>query len=327
MYRVSAKKREEKERRAQAGIGRKRAGFGGGCDMGRQITEERVELFRKRLYEDEKKEATVQKYVRDLEKLKNFLGAEEVSKEKLIQYKKYLEDSGEYKTSSINSFLAAANYFCESMGWPECRVKTLKVQEEAFRPENKELTWEEYNRMVEAGMKRGNPRLTLLIQTLASTGIRISELRFITVESLEEGAAVIHNKGKVRRVLYPSDLLKLLKEYVEGKQLVSGAIFCTKSGKAVDRSNVWREMKSLCQEAGVDESKVFPHNLRHLFAKCFYRIKKDLAKLADVLGHSSIETTRIYIRTTGKEHKKQLDMMNMVIGSPLWGKERGECTA
>lgn len=281
--------------------------------MERIITDEMLETFRQALYEDEKRDATIKKYMRDVKKLKSFLGNRAVSKELLIKYKENLEQCGKFKIRSINSFLAAANRLCEVMGWHELRIKMIRVQRETFCPENKELTEIEYKRLIDSAMTIGDERLALIIQTLGSTGIRISELQFITVESLKAGIADIYNKGKMRKILYPSDLQKVLREFCVKLKINSGPIFRTSSGRAVDRSNVWKAMKKLCIYAGVDEDKVYPHNLRHLFAKGFYKIKKDIAKLADVLGHSSIETTRIYIKSTGKEHKKQLDMMRMVV--------------
>lgn len=285
--------------------------------MERIITDELLDLFRQALYEDEKRNSTIKKYMRDIEKLKNFLGGRALNKELFIQYKEGLKQSGEFKVRSINSFLAAANHFCEVMGWSELRIKMIKVQSETFCPENKELTESEYKRLIDTAMARGDERLALIIQTLGSTGIRISELQYITVESLKTGMADIYNKGKVRKILYPSDLQKVLREFAIRMKIKSGSVFCTGSGKAVDRSNVWKAMKKLCREAGVNEEKVYPHNLRHLFAKSFYKIKKDIAKLADILGHSNIETTRIYIKSTGKEHKRQLDMMELVVVKSL----------
>lgn len=290
--------------------------------MRRKLTQEFIESFRAALYEDEKKGSTIEKYVRDVKKLFEYLKSIEISKEDMIRYKQHLKNCGAYKTSSINSFLAAANRFCEIMGCPELKVRRFKVQEGAFLPENKELTPAEYGRLVEAAMEKRDERLAMILQAIASTGIRIGELPYITVESLGAGMTDIYNKGKIRRVLYPGRLQKILTEYVRRRKLSGGPVFCTRSGKPVDRSNIWREMKKLCEAARVDQSKVFPHNLRHLFAVSFYRIKKDIAKLADVLGHSSIETTRLYIKSTGKEHKKQLDMMDLVIVTALpWGGE------
>lgn len=285
--------------------------------MEKFINDETIDIFRQSLYEDEKRSATIKKYIRDVKKLQEFLGGKELSKELFIKYKEKLEQSGDFKIRSINSFLAAANHFCEVMGWKELRIKTIKVQRESFCPENKELTEAEYKRLINTAMKRGDDRLALIIQTLGSTGIRISELQYITVDSLKTGMSDIYNKGKVRKILYPSGLQKVLKEFAKKNHLKSGPIFRTCSGKAVDRSNVWKAMKNLCAEAGVAEEKVYPHNLRHLFAKSFYNIKSDIAKLADVMGHSSIETTRIYIKTTGKEHKRQLDMMKLVMVKSL----------
>lgn len=280
----------------------------------RIITEERIEAFRKMLICDEKCIQTVQKYIRDIRKLMVYANGQNISKELLLKYKEYLEKCGEYRISSINSYLAAANHFCEAMGWHDSRVKMIKVQREAFIPENKEITRHEYEKLIKTAYKKGDIRLALIIETLGSTGIRISELQYITVESLRYGMADIHNKGKVRRILYPSELLRILKEYVRKKCITHGCIFITSGGNPVNRSNVWRMMKNICKLAGVNAEKVFPHNMRHLFARSFYKIKNDIAKLADVLGHSSIDTTRIYIKSTGREHKRQLDKMNMVIG-------------
>ncbi len=285
--------------------------------MKRQITAETAAFFKKMLYEEEKGEATIEKYLRDLKKLQEFLGDRELSRENMILYKEHLQMCGKYKASSINSFLAAANCFCDVMGWPELKVKALKVQEGAFRPEECELTPEEYRRLVETAFKKGDERLALIIQTMGSTGIRVGELQYVTVESLEAGMADVSNKGKTRTILYPSGLQEVLKEYVVKRGLESGPVFCTKSGRPVDRSNIWTGMQGLCKDAGVDERKVHPHNLRHLFAQCFYEIKQDIAKLADVLGHSSIETTRIYIKSTWKEHKKQLEKMKLVVVTSL----------
>lgn len=280
----------------------------------RRITEERKARFREVLYESEKSRATIKKYMRDLEKLEVFLGGEELNKEKLIAYKNSLQEDGRYKTASINSFLAAANYFCQAMGWQELRVRTIRTQKEIFREDNKYLTQKEYNRLIETAEKKENHRLAMIIQTIGSTGIRISELQYIDVECVYSGMTDIRCKGKIRRILLPKGLQRLLKRYIRERKLTRGPVFCTSSGRPIDRSNVWREMKSLCKLAGIEEQKVFPHNLRHLFAVCFYRIERDIVKLADVLGHSNIETTRIYMKSTGEEHRKILDDMGMILG-------------
>lgn len=289
--------------------------------MRRILTDERLKAFEHALIQEEKKLQTIQKYMRDIRKLADYLDGRELTKERLISYKEYLAKSGVYRVTSINSFLAVANHFCEMMDWNDLHVKLLKIQREVFIPENKELTVQEYERLIWTAMKRGNERLALLIQTIGSTGIRISELPYITVESLGSGMADIYNKGKMRRILYPSELVRLLQIYVRNKNITNGSIFCTESGKPMHRSNIWRDMKRLCQYADVDSEKVYPHNLRHLFARCFYKIKHDIAKLADVLGHCSIDTTRIYIKSTGKEHKRQLNQMHLVISDAFLDKK------
>lgn len=277
------------------------------------ITEERIEEYKEILIRTEKRSQTISKYLRDICKLKNYLDGRALTKDLMIQYKEHLENGGQYTPSSINSFLAAANSFCEQMGWVEIRITMIKIQKQAFVPEDKELTNAEYQKLVRTAMDQGKERLALILQALGSTGIRISELQFITVESLGKGMTDVYNKGKVRRILYPKELKKVLKEYAKKQEITSGCIFRTRTGKAVDRSNVWREMKKLCQDAGVSKKKVYPHSLRHLFARSFYKLKKDIALLSDVLGHSDISTTRIYIKSTGREHQRHLDRMNMVI--------------
>lgn len=283
----------------------------------RVITDNTLEYFRKMLIMAEKEIQTIDKYIRDIKKLMEYAKGQSISKEMLLRYKDYLQKCGKYKISSINSYLAAVNNFCEVMEWTDIRVKMIKIQRETFIPENKEITMHEYEKLVKTAYKKGDKRLALIIETLGSTGIRISELRHITVESLKYGMADLHNKGKVRRILYPSELLKILREYVKERHICSGSIFITSKGNPVNRSNVWRMMKNLCRVARVSEEKVYPHSMRHLFARSFYKIKKDIAKLADVLGHSSIDTTRIYIKTTGKEHKRQLNKMKMILGNNL----------
>ena len=199
------------------------------------------------------------------------------------------------------------------MGWLDLKVTSYKIQETAFCPENKFLSKEEYFRLVKTAKEDGNSRLAMILQTICSTGIRVSELEAITVEAVKNNSVVIHNKGKLRTILLPDELRKELLYYISKNGIKKGIVFSTSSGKPVNRSNIWREMKKICEKAGVDEEKVFPHNLRHLFAVVFYEIKKDIAKLADILGHSSIETTRIYIKTTVEEYRKQLNQMDLVL--------------
>lgn len=281
--------------------------------MKKCITQKNLMEFQRYLYEEEKSPATIYKYLRDLQKLMEFFNDRELNKKEIVSYKEMLKDSGKYQISSINSFLAAWNSFFAFMGWQELRVKTFRVQKKAFMPDNKNLTKQEYQRLVRAAERKGQGRLSLILETICATGIRISELSEITVPCVIRGTANIYCKGKERQILIPRDLQKKLLYYIRKNGLTGGSVFKTSNGKAVDRSNIWKEMKLLCDEAGVDREKVFPHNLRHLFAKSFYQIEKDIAKLADVLGHSNIETTRIYIRTSGCEHRRQLEAMGLVL--------------
>lgn len=250
--------------------------------------------------------------MRDVRKLQDFADDQELTKELLLQYKETLRKSGKYHMASINSFLAAANCFCTCMQWNELHVKLFKIQSEVFLPESQELSVQEYERLIRTAMQRGKERLALMIQTIGSTGIRIGELHNIMVESLADGMTEIYNKGKSRRILYPSELIVVLRCYADRHNIKHGSLFCTCTGRPVNRCNVWRDMNRLCKYAGVAPEKMYPHNLRHLFARRFYQINQDIAKLADILGHSSIETTRIYIKSTGREHKQLLDQMQLV---------------
>lgn len=218
-----------------------------------------------------------------------------------------------YATASVNSMIASLNAFLRFVGCSECCVKQLKVQRMVYCPAEKEISKEEYFRLVKTARNEGEEQLCLIMQTICSLGIRISELEYITVEAIYKGEAKVNCKGKTRKVFIVKDLQRLLLKYIEKKNIVSGAVFVTKTGKPVNRSNVWRKMKELCQRAQVDPQKVFPHNLRHLFARTFYEIEKDIAKLADILGHSNINTTRIYIITTCCEHRKRMERMRLVI--------------
>lgn len=280
--------------------------------MKRIIKEKMLGQYSAYLKNEEKSKATIRKYLCDLRKLMDYAGGSEVNKEMVLSYKEKLLEKDGYKVSSANSFLVAANCFFEFMGWQDLRVKTYKVQQEAFCPENRYLSKEEYFRLINAAIGMGKKRLAMILQTICATGIRVSELQAVTVEAVKKNSVVIHNKGKIRKVLLPDDLRKELLYYISRKGIQQGIVFCTSSGKAVNRSNIWKEMKALCKMAGVEEGKVFPHNLRHLFASVFYGVKKDIAKLADILGHSSIETTRGYIKATAKEHREQLNQMKLV---------------
>lgn len=281
--------------------------------MKRVITKDMLLQYQEYLYEEEKTTATIKKYICDLKKLMDYLSGREITKKLMVEYKEALRKEKGYRLTSINSFLVAANRFFEYMGWYDLRVKTYRIQKEIFVPENRDLSKAEYKKLVQAAMKKGKKRLAMILQTICAAGIRISELSCVTVESVLEGIVEIYCKGKQRVVLLPRKLQKKLLRYIQEKGIKSGILFCTSSGKPVDRSNIWKEMKGLCEEAEVTEEKVYPHNLRHLFAKEFYAVEKDIAKLADILGHSSVETTRIYIKSTSAEHQKQLNMMELVV--------------
>lgn len=276
------------------------------------ITEQIVEQYKEYLIGEEKSAATISKYMRDIKKLQEYANGCEITKKLMIEYKEYLRINKEYKLSSINSFLIAANRLFEYMGWYELRVKTYRIQKEVYTPENRDLSKKEYKKLVSAALRKGKKRLAMIIQTICAMGIRVSELASLTVESIIKGEVEIYCKNKQRKVLIPKKLKKLLLKYINENNIETGIVFRTSKGNAVDRSNIWKEMKKLGEEAEVEKEKVYPHNLRHLFAKVFYEINKDIAKLADILGHSSIETTRSYIMTSCKEHQKQLDRMELI---------------
>lgn len=270
-----------------------------------------VEQFRDFLIENEKSRATVEKYCRDCRRFLEFTGKEEITKEKVLAYKQKLIDEN-YAVSSINSMLASLHALFDYLRWHDLKVKNLKTQRKIFRSEEKELTRAEYLRLVQTAKEKGDKRLSLLLQTVCGTGIRISELQFITVEAVKSGEATVNCKGKTRSVFLVKELRKKLLAYAKNQKIRSGAIFITRSGKPMNRTNIWREMKSLCQKAKVNPEKVFPHNLRHLFAITFYEIEKDIVKLADLLGHTGIDTTRIYIISTGAEHRRKMEKMRLV---------------
>lgn len=273
--------------------------------MNRIITNSMIGDFANYLRSDEKSENTIEKYLRDVKAFFEFAGAGEINKSVVMEFKALLVNS--YEITSANSMIAAVNAFLRFMGWVDCCIKQFKVQKKAFCSEEKELTKAEYIRLVNTAKEKGNERLNLILQTICGTGIRVSELQFITVEAVRKGEAVVSCKNKTRTVFIVRELQKKLLNYIKAKSITTGCIFITKSGKPMSRCNIWREMKALCKQAGVSPDKVFPHNLRHLFARTFYGIEKDIAKLADILGHSSINTTRIYTITTGAEHKRKIE--------------------
>lgn len=235
-----------------------------------------------------------------------------VTKELLIDYKGALLRRGR-AIRSVNAAITSLNRLFACLGWQECRIKNLKMQQKVYCSPEKELTKAEYLRLIQAARRMGNERLELLLQTICGTGIRVSELPFITVEAVRHGEAVISLKGKTRTMLMIQPLQKKLLRYAAKHKIVSGAIFITRSGKNMNRTNIWREMKRLCAQAGVEPQKVFPHNLRHLLARCFYAQEKDIAKLADILGHSSINTTRIYLMTTSAEHRRRMERLHLIL--------------
>lgn len=278
----------------------------------RLLTKEKITNFINHLKLDEKSENTIEKYARDVNTFAIAIGHTTISKETVIEYKQKLIDDG-YAVSSINSMLAAVNSFFDYLGWIDCKVKSIKIQRQIYCPKSKELTKAEYLRLLNAAENNHNNRLYLILQTICGTGIRISELKYITVEAVKEGHAEVSCKGKNRVIFIVKQLKKKLLRYAAEQHIKAGSIFITKSGKPVNRTNVWREMKALCKRACVNPEKVFPHNLRHLFARTFYKLNKDIAKLADILGHSSINTTRIYIISVGYEHLKQMEKMRLIV--------------
>ena len=281
-----------------------------------EITKTNVKSFESWLQREERSQGTIEKYLRDLRAFCRF-GAEqnataEELKEKLASWKDYLIRSG-YAVVTVNSMLTAVNGFFRFMGWEECRVRPVRRQRRIFSDEKKELSKSEYMCLLRAAEEEGNQRLYYILQTIAATGIRISELPFITAEALKAGRAEVNCKGKLRVIFLTKKLCRTLRQYCRQQGILSGSVFVTKSGRPVNRSNIWAEMKKLCESAGVAAEKVFPHNLRHLFARTFYRMEKDIAKLADLLGHTSIETTRIYLMESGREHERQIGRLGLVI--------------
>lgn len=262
---------------------------------------QQLSAFNQYLISEEKSAATVEKYLRDVRSFAEFLADREVSKEETIAYKEYLTQ--QYAPASVNSMLVALNGFLRFLGKPDCSVRLLKIQRQIFCREEKELTEPEYQRLVKAA---GDTQLSFILQTICGTGIRISELQSITVEAVRVGKAVVNCKNKTRVIFIPAPLQKILKQYIRKTGLKAGSVFISQNGKPLDRSSVWRQMKRLCKKANVPPEKVYPHNLRHLFARIFYRIKKDIVRLADILGHSSINTTRIYTLETGQRHLNDL---------------------
>ena len=269
-----------------------------------------IENYVRHLINEEKSGLTIQKYLRDIQNFLKFAEKQPITKELTIAYKQDLI-ARNYAVSSVNSMLAALNGFLDFLGWHDCKIKVVRTQRKIYCAEDKELTKTEYLRLLAAS--KNQPQLNLIIQTICATGIRISELQFFTLEAIKRGEVRVRCKNKTRIIFVPGSLRTRLMNFAKQHNVTTGAVFVTRSGKPLDRSNIWTQMKNLCQKAQVNPKKVFPHNLRKLFARTFYSMEKDIAKLADILGHGSIETTRIYIMSTGAEHRRQIERMGLII--------------
>lgn len=276
----------------------------------RKIFNEQIERFRIYLIEEEKSSATVEKYIRDITAFCVWLHGENVEKVNVLNYKKYLSER--YAPASVNSMLSSINCFFIYNEWYDLKVKTIKIQRQIFASKDNELTKSEYGRLLDAAKNKKNEKLYLLMQTICGSGIRVSELCYITIEAVKQRKALIKCKGKMRVVMLPKDLCKILSDYAKLQKITTGCIFVTKTGKPLDRSNIWKMMKTLSDDAKVLKNKVYPHNLRHLFARTYYNLQKDIVRLADILGHSNIETTRIYTIESGEIHRRQIEKLGLL---------------
>lgn len=277
----------------------------------KKLTIEVINQFRNYLINEEKSQATLEKYIRDITAFMVWLNGRTVDKTTVIEYKNTIIES--YAPASANSMLSSINSFFAYMEWYDCKVKTFKIQKQIFANKDKELTKEDYEKLLRTAKSKSNEKLFLLMQTICGTGIRVSELRYITKESALKGQATISCKGKMRVVILPDKLCTALKRYAREQKIETGSIFVSKNGKPLDRSNIWKMLKNLCEDAGVSKDKVFPHNFRHLFARTYYSIEKDVVRLADILGHSSVNTTRIYTMETGDVHRMQLQKLGLLL--------------
>lgn len=276
----------------------------------RIITSELISNFKAYLYDEERSENTVEKYVRDIHAFACCVGMSELQKSDVLEYKRSICEN--YSPCSVNSMLSSINAFFAFMGWYDLKIKTLKIQRRIFADKSKELTKTEYERLLTAAKDKKNDRLYYLMQTIVSTGLRVSEIKYVTCDAVRRGQAVINCKGKIRQIFLPKKLCKMLKEYIKSRSIKSGSVFVTKNGRPLDRCAIWKMLKDLCESAGVSKDKVFPHNFRHLFARTFYSLQKDIVRLADILGHSSVETTRIYTMESGTEHIRQLQKLGLL---------------
>lgn len=276
----------------------------------KQISSEMIGKFKIRLINEEKSQATQEKYIRDITSFVKWNMGQEITKLRVLEYKEHLVRT--YAPASVNSMLSSLNSFFMFCEWQDLKVKFLKLQRQIFANKEKELTKAEYERLLTAAKAKGNRKLYYMMQTICSTGIRVSELKYITLESLKKKQAVISLKGKTRIIIIPDFLCRLLLKYTKDEKIESGAVFISKNGKVMDRSNIWKSMKNLCKSANVRKEKVFPHNLRHLFARTYYTMQKDIVRLADILGHSSINSTRIYTMETGDVHRRQIQKLGLL---------------
>ena len=276
-----------------------------------RLTAAQITAFGDYLRTDEREQSTIEKYLRHIRTFTAWLGEASVTKTAVIAWKEHLMKE-RYAPATVNAALASLNAFFKFAGWEACRVKALRLQRRVFRDPNRELTRDEYDRLVSSAYERGKPRLGLLMEAICATGIRVSEVKYITVEAVQRGKAEVSLKGKIRTIMLPGKLCRKLLKYARKQKIVSGEIFLTRNGRGLSRRQIWAEMKSACETAGVASSKVFPHNLRHLFATVYYRVYRDIVKLADILGHSNIGTTRIYLISTGEEHAEQLDRLELI---------------
>lgn len=276
----------------------------------RTLTEQIVIRFKEYLMNEEKSKATLEKYLRDVSSFVAWADGSEIDKALVLRYKELLIDT--YAPASVNSIISSLNSLFCFLEWLDCKVKTLKIQRQLFASNNRELTKAEYERLLHAARGKQNNRLYYLIQTICSTGIRVSELKYITVEAVEKGVADINCKGKRRKVWLPQQLCELLRSYISKQHIKQGSIFVSRNGNPLDRSNIWKMLKALCENARVLKDKVFPHNLRHLFARTYYSVQKDIVRLADILGHSSVNTTRIYTMESGEIHRQQVQHLGLL---------------
>ena len=276
----------------------------------RKITNELIHSFKEYLIEEEKSENTIEKYIRDITFFMVWLCGQEVTKILALDYKKELCEK--YALASVNASISSLNSFFAFTEWNDIRIKALKIQRQIFLSKDKELTKSEYERLLTAAKSKMNDRLYYLMQTICSTGIRVSELRYITTSAVKSGQAVINCKGKMRVVILPKELCNMLKGYIRKNKIENGSVFVSRNGKPLDRSHIWKMLKTLCETAGVSKDKVYPHSFRHLFARTYYSLQKDIVRLADILGHSSVNTTRIYTMSTGEIHRRQIQKLGLL---------------